>query len=129
MARIFIDGHSGTTALRIHALRRDRLDLKLIAPTEDHRQDAAAVPALLTLTDPALRRLDGGRGGGPPRPTPGEDVPASTPLSSLAGAVGIRRGRGEGQGLVLLGWIADAVGVEANVIPITPERLMEAMRR
>ncbi len=42
MARIFIDGHAGTTGLRIHALLRDRPDLELIAPDEGRRKDPEA---------------------------------------------------------------------------------------
>lgn len=54
MARIFIDGHAGTTGLRIHALLRDRLDLELIAPDEERRKDPEARAELLNQADLAL---------------------------------------------------------------------------
>ncbi len=54
MARIFIDGHAGTTGLRIHALLRDRPDLELIAPDEARRKDPEARAELLNQADLAL---------------------------------------------------------------------------
>ena len=52
--RIFVDGHAGTTGLRIHALLRERSDLELIAPDEARRKQPEARAELLNQADLAL---------------------------------------------------------------------------
>ena len=41
-ARVFIDGHAGTTGLRIHEGLAGRCDLELVALPEARRKDPAA---------------------------------------------------------------------------------------
>lgn len=48
---VFIDGHAGTTGLRIRALLADRADLRLLSIDEARRKDESARRALLNEAD------------------------------------------------------------------------------
>ena len=52
--RVFIDGHVGTTGLRIRDWLADRVDLELLTLPEAQRKDAAARRAQLSATDVAI---------------------------------------------------------------------------
>jgi len=53
-ATIFIDGHSGSTGLRIHELLRQRKDLTLTVLPDDQRKDAAARQSALAAAEIAI---------------------------------------------------------------------------
>lgn len=53
-ARVFIDGHAGTTGLRIRDLLAERSDLHLLVPTESRRKEEAARRELLNSADVAI---------------------------------------------------------------------------
>lgn len=60
MHRVFIDGHNGSTGLRIHELLGDRADLELITLDDSVRKDADARQSALTAADVAILCLPDG---------------------------------------------------------------------
>ncbi len=52
--RIYIDGHAGTTGLRIREWLAPRQDLELLTPAEAERKDPAVRRALLEAADVAV---------------------------------------------------------------------------
>lgn len=53
-ARVFVDGHAGTTGLRIHELLADRADLDVLVPEEGGRKDPDVRRELLRKADVAI---------------------------------------------------------------------------
>lgn len=49
--KVFIDGHVGTTGLRIHDWLSDRSDLEIVALDEEHRKDSEARQEMVLSTD------------------------------------------------------------------------------
>ncbi|MCI1247563.1 MAG: N-acetyl-gamma-glutamyl-phosphate reductase [Megasphaera sp.] len=49
--KVFIDGHAGTTGLRIHERLADRSDIELITIDEEHRKDEASIRQCMKAAD------------------------------------------------------------------------------
>lgn len=54
MTKVFIDGHAGTTGLRIHERLQTRTDIEVIPIDEERRKDPAAVKGCLAAADIAF---------------------------------------------------------------------------
>ena len=54
VAKVFIDGHAGTTGLRIRTLLADRADLEILQIADDLRKDPQARKAMLAKADVAI---------------------------------------------------------------------------
>jgi len=54
MVRVFVDGHEGTTGLRIHEYLAERADIELLVIDSDKRKDAAERARLLNAADVAF---------------------------------------------------------------------------
>ena len=52
--KVFIDGHEGTTGLRIHERLSQRQDIELIPIADEHRKDPDAIRACLKAADIAF---------------------------------------------------------------------------
>ena len=52
--RVFVDGHEGTTGLRIHEYLAERADIELLVIDSDKRKDAAERARLLNAADVAF---------------------------------------------------------------------------